>query len=105
MEPFPLYVERAEGVELVDVDGNRRIDFVNNASALILGHAHPAVVAAIGERAARGTAYFAPCPLEVELAELLAERIPSLERLRFAAPARRRCWAHCGRRAPVPGGR
>ena len=85
VDPFPLYVDRAEGVELVDVDGNRRIDFVNNASALILGHAHPAVVGAIGERAARGTAYFAPCPLEVELAELLAERIPSLERLRFCS--------------------
>ena len=85
VEPFPLYVERAAGAELVDVDGNRRIDFVNNASALILGHAHPAVVAAIGERAARGTAYFAPCPLEVELAELLGARIPSLERLRFCS--------------------
>ena len=85
VDPFPLYVDRAEGVELVDVDGNRRVDFVNNASALILGHAHPAVVGAIGERAARGTAYFAPCPLEVELAELLAERIPSLERLRFCS--------------------
>ena len=85
VEPFPLYVDRAQGVELVDVDGNRRIDFVNNASALILGHAHPAVVAAIGERAARGTAYFAPCPLEVELAELLGARIPSLERLRFCS--------------------
>ena len=85
VEPFPLYVDRAEGVELVDVDGNRRIDFVNNASALILGHAHPAVVAAIGERAERGTAYFAPCPLEVELAELLGARIPSLERLRFCS--------------------
>ena len=85
VDPFPLYVDRAEGVELVDVDGNRRIDFVNNASALILGHAHPAVVGAIGERAARGTAYFAPCPLEVELAELLAERLPSLERLRFCS--------------------
>ncbi|MDE0449611.1 MAG: aspartate aminotransferase family protein [Spirochaetaceae bacterium] len=85
VEPFPLYVERAAGAELVDVDGNRRVDFVNNASALILGHAHPAVVGAIGERAARGTAYFAPCPLEVELAELLAERIPSLDRLRFCS--------------------
>ena len=85
VEPFPLYVDRAEGVELVDVDGNRRIDFVNNASALILGHAHPAVVAAIGERAERGTAYFAPCSLEVELAELLGARIPSLERLRFCS--------------------
>lgn len=85
VDPFPLYVDHAEGVELIDVDGNRRIDFVNNASALILGHAHPAVTGAIAERAARGTAYFAPCPLEVELAELLAERIPSLERVRFCS--------------------
>lgn len=85
VDPFPLYVDHAEGVELVDVDGNRRLDFVNNASALILGHAHPAVAAAIAEHAARGSAYFAPCALEVELAELLAERIPSLERLRFCS--------------------
>jgi glutamate-1-semialdehyde 2,1-aminomutase len=104
VDPFPLYVDRAEGVELVDVDGNRRIDFVNNASALILGHAHPAVVGAIRDRAARGTAYFAPCPLEVELAELLAERIPSLERLRFCSSgteavlgALRAARAHTGR--------
>ena len=85
VDPFPLYVDRAQGVELVDVDGNRRLDFVNNASALILGHAHPAVVEAIAQHAGRGTAYFAPCPLEVELAELLAQRIPSLERLRFCS--------------------
>ena len=85
VDPFPLYVDHAAGVELVDVDGNRRLDFVNNASALILGHAHPAVVAAIAQQAGRGTAYFAPGPPEVELAELLAERIPSLERLRFCS--------------------
>lgn len=85
VDPFPLYVDHAAGVELVDVDGNRRLDLVNNASALILGHAHPAVTAAIAAHAARGSAYFAPCPPEVELAELLAERIPSLERLRFCS--------------------
>ena len=85
VEPFPLYVDHAAGVELVDVDGNRRLDLVNNASALILGHAHPAVTAAIAKQAARGSAYFAPGPLEVELAELLAERMPSLERLRFCS--------------------
>ena len=85
VDPFPVYVDHARGVELVDVDGNRRLDFVNNASALILGHAHPAVVEAIAEHAGRGTAYFAPCALELELAELLAQRIPSLERLRFCS--------------------
>ncbi|MDE0220690.1 MAG: aspartate aminotransferase family protein [Spirochaetaceae bacterium] len=85
VDPFPLYIDRAEGTDLVDVDGNRRLDFINNASALILGHAHPAVVAAIREAAGRGTAYFAPTALEVELAELLAERVPSLQRLRFCS--------------------
>ena len=85
VDPFPLYIDRAEGTDLIDVDGNRRLDFINNASALILGHAHPAVVAAIREAAGRGTAYFAPTPLEVELAELLSERLPSLERLRFCS--------------------
>ena len=85
VDPFPVYIDHAQGVELVDVDGNRRLDFVNNASALILGHAHPAVVAAIAEHAGRGSAYFAPCPLELELAELLAQRIPSLQRLRFCS--------------------
>ena len=85
VDPFPVYIDHAQGVELVDVDGNRRLDFVNNASALILGHAHPAVVEAIAGHAGRGSAYFAPCPLELELAELLARRIPSLERLRFCS--------------------
>lgn len=85
VNPFPIYVDHANGVEIVDVDGNRRIDFVNNASALILGHAHPAVVAALRKATEFGTAYFAPTPLEVELAELLTERIPSLELLRFCS--------------------
>ena len=85
VDPFPVYIDHAAGVELTDIDGNRRLDFVNNASALILGHAHPVVVDAIRECAGRGTAYFAPTPREVELAELLAERLPTLERLRFCS--------------------
>ena len=78
VNPFPIYIDHASGVEIVDVDGNRRIDFVNNASALILGHAHPVIVAALRKATEFGTAYFAPTPLEVELAELLTERIPSI---------------------------
>ena len=66
VDPFPLYVDRAEGTDLIDVDGNRRLDFINNASPLILGHAHPAVVSAIREAAGRGTACFAPTPLEAD---------------------------------------
>ena len=83
--PFPVYMDHGRGAYVTDVDGNRRLDLVNNASALILGHAHPAVVTALQQQSARGTAFFAPTPVEIELAELLQERIPSLERLRFCS--------------------
>ena len=82
-EPFPVYLTRGEGASVWDVDGNERLDFIGNYTALILGHAHPAVVAAIREQAGRATAFAAPNPQEVELAELLCERVPSLDRLRF----------------------
>ncbi len=83
--PFPLYAERGEGVHLIDIDGHQLLDFVNNNTALILGHAHPAVVEALQKQIAGGTGFSRPLPLEVEMAELLKERIPSLERLRFAS--------------------
>ena len=85
VSPFPPYIERGEGVHLFDLDGHRLLDFVNNNTALFLGHAHPAVVAALQEQVARGTAFSRPTALEVELAELLQERVPSLERLRFCS--------------------
>ncbi|MDP6778372.1 MAG: aspartate aminotransferase family protein, partial [Candidatus Latescibacteria bacterium] len=83
--PFPIYAERGEGVHLIDLDGHRLLDFVNNNTALILGHAHPAVVEALQNQIAGGTGFSRPLPLEVELAELLRARMPSLERLRFAS--------------------
>ena len=52
VDPFPIYADRGDGVHVTDVDGNRRLDFVDNATALILGHVHPAAVAAL-ERAVR----------------------------------------------------
>ena len=81
--PFPFYVERAEGCVLYDIDGNRRLDFYNNATSLILGHANPQVTAALIAQAEKGTAYANPTQPEVELATLLTTRIPSLQRLRF----------------------
>ncbi|MDA0337645.1 MAG: aminotransferase class III-fold pyridoxal phosphate-dependent enzyme, partial [bacterium] len=54
VDPFPLYTQSGSGVYVNDVDGNQRLDFVNNATALILGHAHPAVVTALQDRAAQG---------------------------------------------------
>ena len=85
MDPFPFYADRGEGVLLFDLDGHPLLDFVNNNTALILGHAHPAVVQALQQQLPKGTGFPRPQVLEVEMAELLRERIPSLERLRFCS--------------------
>ena len=82
-QPFPLYLSRGEGPRIWDADGNERLDFILNYTALILGHAHPKIVEAVREQVARGTAFAAANELEVELAELLCERVPSLELVRF----------------------
>src|SRR5438067_11194764 len=81
--PYPLYIERGEGCRVWDVDGTERIDMIGNYTAMILGHSHPKVVEAIRAQAARGTGFAAANPLEVELAELLCERVPSLDAVRF----------------------
>ncbi len=81
--PYPLYIERGRGCDVWDVDGTRRLDFICNYSALILGHAHPKVTAAIQAQAERGTAFAAANPVEVQLAQELCRRIPSLEMVRF----------------------
>ena len=82
-EPYPLYIDRGEGCRVWDVDGTERIDMLGNYTAMILGHAHPKVVEAISRQAARGTGFAAANPLEVELATLLCERVPSLDAVRF----------------------
>ena len=79
----PFFVARAEGARLIDVDGNSLIDYVMSWGPLMLGHAHPAIVHAIEDAVVRGTSYGAPSPLEVELAELVIELVPSIEMLRF----------------------
>jgi glutamate-1-semialdehyde 2,1-aminomutase len=81
----PLFVERGEGAYLVDVDGNRYVDYVLSWGPLILGHAHPRVVAALEETIRRGTSYGAPSPLELELATLVRDALPSLELVRFVS--------------------
>src|SRR5438093_932373 len=82
-EPYPVYVTAAHGARVTDVDGNEYLDLLNNYSSLILGHAHPAVTAALSERLGDGTAFSFSNPLEVELAEAICRRVPSVERLRF----------------------
>ena len=79
----PLFIDRGQGPYLVDVDGNRFIDYVLSWGPLILGHAHPTVVAAVKEAAEKGTSYGAPRPLEVELARKVQAFMPNIEMLRF----------------------
>ncbi len=79
----PVFFARGEGPWLIDVDGRRYIDYVGSWGPMILGHAHPEVVHAVQETAARGLGFGAPTELEVEMAELLCELVPSLERVRM----------------------
>jgi glutamate-1-semialdehyde 2,1-aminomutase len=81
----PLFVARGEGCELVDADGNRYVDWVCSWGPLILGHAHPDVVRAVTDAAARGTSYGAPTEGEVELAAEIAARVPSVEMVRMTS--------------------
>jgi glutamate-1-semialdehyde 2,1-aminomutase len=79
----PRFIARGEGAYLEDADGNRYIDYVGSWGPLILGHAHPEVVAAIVEQAARGTSYGAPTELETQLAEQVIALMPAIEMVRF----------------------
>jgi glutamate-1-semialdehyde 2,1-aminomutase len=81
----PFFVARAEGAFLVDTDGNRYLDYVQSWGASILGHAHPAVVAAVQQAAADGTSYGAPTAREVELAEVIIDRVPSVDQVRLVS--------------------
>jgi glutamate-1-semialdehyde 2,1-aminomutase len=81
--PHPAYVASAQGALVTDVEGQTRLDFVNNYTALIHGHAHPRILEAVGRQLALGTAVSFPTETEVRLAELLVERVESIERIRF----------------------
>ena len=81
----PLVIDHASGARLIDVDGREYIDYVCSWGALILGHAHPDVVAAVADQARRGTSYGMLSPLEIELGEQIARVIPSIERMRFVS--------------------
>jgi glutamate-1-semialdehyde 2,1-aminomutase len=81
--PHPPYIERGLGCRIYDIDGHERVDFLNNYTSLILGHCPPSVVSAVEAQVARGSAFAAPTRQEVTLAELICERVRSVERLRF----------------------
>ncbi|MDP1622220.1 MAG: aspartate aminotransferase family protein [Bacteroidales bacterium] len=82
-EPHPSYADYAEGCYITDIEGARRIDFANNMASLIHGHAHPAVVDAVMEQVKKGTAYMMATEAEVRFAQLLCDRVPGFEKIRF----------------------
>ena len=81
----PVFIDRGDGARVWDVDGNEYIDYVCSWGPLVLGHAHPEVVAAVTEAASRGTSFGAPTEQENTLAEMVAQSIPSMERVRFVS--------------------
>lgn len=81
--PYPHYVERAEDCYVWDIDGNRYVDFGNHHSAMLLGHSHPDVVAAIKQEVERGLGMGGPTTLEAEIAEEITARFPSIDKVRF----------------------
>ncbi len=79
----PLFMEWGEGSTIFDADGNSYVDYVMSYGPLVLGHAHPDVIGAIERTARKGTTFGAPTEMEVELAELVCEMVPSLEMVRM----------------------
>jgi len=79
----PRFIASAKGATITDVDGNTYIDYVGSWGPMILGHAHPDVIAGIVETAADGVSFGAPCMLEIELAQLVVDMVPSIDMVRF----------------------
>jgi len=83
MKPFPIYAASGAGCRVRDIDGNEYIDCINNFTSLIHGHAHPALIEAATKQLALGSAFAMPTESEIDLAELLTSRLPSVEQVRF----------------------
>lgn len=82
-DPFPIFIDRAEGSRKWDVDGNEYVDYSMGSAALLLGHAHPSIVQAVAGQAAKGTLYSALTEMELDWADRVRELYPSAERVRF----------------------
>jgi glutamate-1-semialdehyde 2,1-aminomutase len=83
LSPYPIYVSHGQGCRVTDVEGEERIDFLNNYTSLILGHAHPRVTQAVQRRMTLSTAFTMPTESEVELAELITSRVAYIDQVRF----------------------
>ena len=82
-DPYPIFIDYGKGHYIYDVDGNEYLDFVINATSLILGHSHPGIVERLKYQASKGTAFSGPVEDLINLSEVLCERIPSLDTVRF----------------------
>ena len=83
LSPYPIYVRSGAGCRVIDVEGEERIDFLNNYTSLIVGHANPKVTQAVQQRMALGSSFTMPTEAEVDLAELLISRISYVDQVRF----------------------
>ena len=83
----PIFIEHAEGPWLTNVNGNRYLNYIGSWGPMILGHQHPAVIAALEAAIHRGTSYGGPTVQETDLAELIVEAVPSVEKVRLVTPA------------------
>ena len=81
--PFPTYLTSGRGVHVYDVDGNERVDMVSNMTTLIVGHRHPKVIAALRDQLDKGVSFPAPSEPVIKWAEILCDRVPSLDKVRF----------------------
>jgi glutamate-1-semialdehyde 2,1-aminomutase len=79
----PVFITKAAGAILTDADGNEYVDFVCSWGPMIVGHAHPDVIGAVQKAAASGTSFGAPTPVEIDLAAMVVEALPSVEKVRF----------------------
>ena len=82
--PYPLTIEKGQGCNLYDVDGNKYVDLLNNYTSMLHGHAHPTIMESVRAVLDKGTAYAAAIEEQNELAQLLIERVPSVQKVRFA---------------------
>ena len=89
----PIFIEKAEGAYLYDVDGNKYIDYINSWGPMILGHAFPPVVNAVIERAKKGTSFGTPTEIETKIAELAVKMVPNIDKIRFVNSGTEACMS------------
>lgn len=89
----PVFIERAKGAYLYDVDGNDYVDLINSWGPMILGHTHPAVTQAIIEQTEKGTSFGTPTELETEIADLVVNNVPNIDKIRFVNSGTEACMS------------